>query len=606
VNLSMEAADLQVGELLAGRYRVGPVIGHGGMAQVYRGVDLVLDRPVAVKVFHATAVEYAATARQAGEARILAGLDHRNLVRVFDADTDPGTGCSFLVMELVEGASVSAVLAGCGPMPPDAVAAIGAQLGEAVAAVHRAGIVHRDIKPANVLLTHPIPDAAAQSGTAQVRSDDDATGQGAAGGVAVARLTDFGIARFLEATRLTTTGLLIGTAQYLSPEQTLGEPVGYPSDVYALGLLLLECLTGQVEFPGSPVESAVARLHRHPVIPAELGSGWAALLGSMTAREPDQRPTAADAAALLRNLGGAAVGGTATLPVGSPPAATTPTDDRGRRSDTAAHTTAARTTAQRHRVHRVGVGRQGESSGATVRSGTAVQRRSSARRWGAAAAVAAAALLTVAALNHPTSTSTPAAHRNGGGSPPSAAASAAGVGTSAGGRTASGIGASASGTTGSSALGAGPSRSGHSRSATALHRRSPGSRAHTSARAPVSARPAARAAAGTAAAAPSAAAQQTASPAARTAPGATSPAAGAAASTTYPAPPGTATTTAAHTPTPTSTATATSTGTATSTATTSTGTTSTSPATGSPSSSTSHGQSAAHKPVKHHGNPHHR
>ncbi len=211
MNLSAEAVDLQVGELLAGRYRLGPVIGHGGMAQVYRGVDLVLDRPVAVKVFHAGAVEHAATARQAGEARILAGLDHPNLVRVFDADTDPGTGCSFLVMELVEGVSVSAVLAGCGPMPPDAVAAIGAQLGKAVAAVHRAGIVHRDIKPANVLLTQPTPHAMAQSAADQGTDCEDA-GQGTAGGVAVARLTDFGIARFLEATRLTTTGLLIGTA----------------------------------------------------------------------------------------------------------------------------------------------------------------------------------------------------------------------------------------------------------------------------------------------------------------------------------------------------------------------------------------------------------
>ncbi len=116
--------------------------------------------------------------------------------------------------------------------------------------------------------------------------------------------------------------------------------MGYPSDVYALGLLLLECLTGQVEFPGSPVESAVARLHRQPVIPAELGTEWAVLLGSMTAREPERRPTA-DEAELLRNLGGAG-GGTATLAVGPPPAAMTPTGDRGRRLDTAAHTTAQR------------------------------------------------------------------------------------------------------------------------------------------------------------------------------------------------------------------------------------------------------------------------
>jgi serine/threonine protein kinase len=118
----------------------------------------------------------------------------------------------------------------------------------------------------------------------------------------VPKLTDFGIARLVDAAKVTTTGLMVGTAAYLAPEQVAGEPIGPAADVYALGLLLLEVLTGTREYEGPPVEAAMARLSRPPAIPATLPTGWAALLTAMTAREAAQRPTASQVAAALRNL----------------------------------------------------------------------------------------------------------------------------------------------------------------------------------------------------------------------------------------------------------------------------------------------------------------
>jgi serine/threonine protein kinase len=123
--------------------------------------------------------------------------------------------------------------------------------------------VHRDVKPGNVLI-------------------------GRDGRV---RLTDFGIARLVDSARVTSTGMMVGTASFLAPEQVAGEPVGPPADVYALGLVLLECLTGQREYAGSTVEVALARLQRLPRVPATLPAGWPGLLRAMTAREPADRPS---------------------------------------------------------------------------------------------------------------------------------------------------------------------------------------------------------------------------------------------------------------------------------------------------------------------------
>src|SRR6185437_6676062 len=145
----------------------------------------------------------------------------------------------------------------------------------ALAAVHSFGLVHRDIKPANILI----------STTGDVK------------------LSDFGIARELEAERLTAAADVIGTAAYLSPEQARGAEVGPPTDVYALGLVLLESLTGRREYPGQAVESAVARLLRDPVIPENLPGSWPTLLRAMTQSDPAQRPTAADVEATLTGRG---------------------------------------------------------------------------------------------------------------------------------------------------------------------------------------------------------------------------------------------------------------------------------------------------------------
>ena len=251
------------------------------MAVVYEATDVVLGRTVAVKLFRMDTADDAGPERQSGEVAVLASLNHFALVTLFDAGTAviEGVPRTFIVMEFVNGRDLRSRI-NDGPVLPAEVAEIGADLGEALHYVHSQGIIHRDIKPANVLL--------APSGF---------PGRGMH-----AKLADFGIARLFDATHLTKTGALLGTAGYLSPEQALGEPIGPPSDVYSLGLVLLECLTGERAFPGPAIESAMARLARDPVIPDFLGSGWAEVLGGMTNRVVEERFTAEQAAVRLRAL----------------------------------------------------------------------------------------------------------------------------------------------------------------------------------------------------------------------------------------------------------------------------------------------------------------
>ncbi|MET8852281.1 protein kinase [Amycolatopsis sp. NPDC004625] len=173
-------------------------------------------------------------------------------------------------MELVDGENLAERLL-AGPLPADAVVDLGVQLAEALAYVHARRVVHRDLKPANVLLGRDGP-----------------------------LIGDFGIAYELDSTHITGTGLVTGTAAYLAPEQIVGEPAGPPADVYTLGLVLLECLTGEREYPGTLAESAVARLHRAPRIPAGAPGSLADALGRMTAREPGDRPRAEQVPQLLR------------------------------------------------------------------------------------------------------------------------------------------------------------------------------------------------------------------------------------------------------------------------------------------------------------------
>jgi len=266
----------ETGRLIADRYRILDRIGRGGLADVYSATDEALGREVALKIFRPEFASAADLRRQQDEVRILATRSHPSLVTLFDAISD-AEGRGVLVLEYVKGTDVRERLRS-GPLATPAVAAIGADIARALAYLHGAGVVHRDVSPANILL----PESTAS-------------------GVA-AKLTDLGIARLVDDAKVTATGTVIGTASYLSPEQAAGRPLIAATDVYSLGLVLLECLTGRREFPGNAVESATARLSRDPVIPESLGVAWTELLRGMTAREPGARLAAGEAASRLSAL----------------------------------------------------------------------------------------------------------------------------------------------------------------------------------------------------------------------------------------------------------------------------------------------------------------
>ena len=270
--------------VIGGRYRLDVLVGRGGTAEVWAATDTQLDRTVALKLV--TIAHDESAARAADEARTLAQLSHPNLVQVFDAGTD-GAGRPWVVMEYVDGDTLGDAMRK-GPLPIAQVTEVGIAVADALAHVHATGLVHRDVKPGNVLLGR------------------------------TPKLTDFGIARLVDAAKVTSTGLMVGTAAYLAPEQVAGEPVGPAVDVYALGLVLLEVLTGKREYDGPPVEAAMARLHRGPEIPTTLPTGWAGLITAMTARQPQNRPTASDVAAALRNIQ-AGTSGTTVLPIPQEP-----------------------------------------------------------------------------------------------------------------------------------------------------------------------------------------------------------------------------------------------------------------------------------------------
>lgn len=272
-------ADPLIGVSLDGRYRIDGLIGRGGMAAVYRADDLALGRRVAVKVFSPATEGIDDADRRKSETALLASLTHPSLVTLYDAAKDPGTHREFLVMELVEGRDLREMLRS-GPIPREETARMLADLAEGLHVIHSRGIVHRDVKPANVLL------APAHLPTRRWN----------------AKLADFGIARLLDESRLTATGRIIGTPGYLSPEQVRGEALGSSADIYSLGLVVLEALTGAQAFPGPALESASARLVRDPEVPPILGPDWVDLLTAMTARDPADRPTALDVALAAQTL----------------------------------------------------------------------------------------------------------------------------------------------------------------------------------------------------------------------------------------------------------------------------------------------------------------
>jgi serine/threonine protein kinase len=255
--------------LLADRYELGELVGGGGMAEVYRSTDRLLDRPVAVKLFRPP-LDPLARRRFDDEGVALARLAHPGLVSIYDVGSLGDR--PFLVMEFIEGESLQSRLLS-GPLPLDQVTRIGAVLAEALAHAHARGVVHRDVKPSNIMLDHN----------------------------GMPHLTDFGIALLADEPRLTGADQILGTPAYLAPEQLSGAEIGFAVDVYALALVLLECLTGHVEYDGSTrLEAAVARLHRPPRIPDGLPPALADLLDAMTSTDALARPTAADCALSLR------------------------------------------------------------------------------------------------------------------------------------------------------------------------------------------------------------------------------------------------------------------------------------------------------------------
>ena len=286
--------------VLGGRYALAEVLGTGGMATVWRARDEVLGREVAVKVLSPPyAADPGFAARFEREARHAAAVSHPRLVTVFDCGVDGGT--PYLVMELVTGRTLRHVLDEAGPLPAGQAGAIAAAVCEGLEAAHAAGLVHRDIKPANIIL---------------------------AGGEV--KILDFGIARAEGTAAGTATGIVLGTAAYLSPEQAAGRPAGPSSDLYALGCVLFEMLTGAPPFTA---ESAVGLAHRHvhddPGPPSARRPGVPASLDQMTtrllAKDPAGRP--ADAAAARAGL--LAVLAPDAAPV--PPAASVPGAPRRRR-----------------------------------------------------------------------------------------------------------------------------------------------------------------------------------------------------------------------------------------------------------------------------------
>ena len=261
---------------LGGRYELGEVIGQGGMSTVYRSYDHHMGRDVAVKVFRAGPEISDGDQRIRREVMLLAGLRDPGIVTVFDAELEGPA--PYLVTELVDGPTLSEQIRRA-PLSEVQVMHLAGALAGTLAYVHAHGIVHRDVKPSNVLL----------SGVAE----DPFTAP---------KLVDFGIAIAADATRLTAVNLTLGTASYLSPEQLRGQPLTPATDIYALGLVLIEALTGQPAYPGTGLEAAMARLDHPPAIPAVTSVTLRASLTAMTAADPTDRPDAAQVERQLDEL----------------------------------------------------------------------------------------------------------------------------------------------------------------------------------------------------------------------------------------------------------------------------------------------------------------
>src|SRR4051794_9225645 len=254
-----------IGTRLSGRYRIEDEIGSGGMSTVYRAFDETLEREVAIKLMHSDiSSDPAALERFRREARTVAQLSHPHVVMVIDAGED--NGHPYIVFEHVSGETLKARIRHEGPLPIGEAVAYAIEIGRALQAAHERGLVHRDVKPQNVLI--------------------DEEGR--------AKVTDFGIALRLEAEGLTAAGRVVGTTDYVSPEQAMGQDVSGQSDVYSLGIVFFEMLVGTVPFKGESGVS-VAMKHVREGIPdvqrrrPQVSAALAGVLERATAKELGNR-----------------------------------------------------------------------------------------------------------------------------------------------------------------------------------------------------------------------------------------------------------------------------------------------------------------------------
>lgn len=270
--------------VLGGRYEIGAALGEGGMAKVFKGTDTVLGRTVAVKVLAPQfAKDKQFVDRFRREAQAAAALNHPNVVSVYDTG-DQGT-VHFIVMEYVEGATLAEMIARDGPLHPDRAIEISQAVGRALGAAHAAGVIHRDVKPGNIMLT----------------KDGDV------------KVMDFGIARAVSSDSVTQTATVLGTASYLSPEQAQGEMVDGRSDIYSLGCVLYEMLTGRAPFVGdTPVSVAYKHVNEPPIPPrtlnADVPPGLEQVVMKALAKNPANRFQSAEE--LVDDLARAAAGKT--------------------------------------------------------------------------------------------------------------------------------------------------------------------------------------------------------------------------------------------------------------------------------------------------------
>ncbi|MFI5025268.1 MAG: protein kinase [Solirubrobacterales bacterium] len=283
------------GTTLSDRYEIGERLGSGGMSSVHKATDLILERTVAVKILaeHLSDDERF-VARFKREALAVAKLIHPNIVQVYDTGVDEDR--HFIVMEYAEGRSGAQILQRHGPLDAETTAEIGAQSCAGLDYAHRRGIIHRDVKPGNLMIV----------------------GGPVGGGQLTVKLTDFGIARAVEQTRITQAGSVIGTAAYLSPEQVRGEEATPATDVYALGVVLYQFLTGRLPYEGSSLaELAVRQQNEKPLPPSTYNDEVPATLGAAVLRalEGDPARRYASASELAGGLQLGLQGEDVTLPL---------------------------------------------------------------------------------------------------------------------------------------------------------------------------------------------------------------------------------------------------------------------------------------------------